>query len=88
MFKKICMAVVSLGLLLSLSFISTDVATAKAKYYQNCTELNKDYAGGVAKSSTTKNKGGKTRYKPYASKSLYETNKNKDRDKDGIACER
>lgn len=53
-----------------------------------CTELNKTYKGGVAKTKTTKNKGGKTKYKPYANSSLYEANKSKDRDKDGIACER
>ncbi|MFK3987249.1 MULTISPECIES: excalibur calcium-binding domain-containing protein [Exiguobacterium] len=50
--------------------------------------MNKTYKGGVAKTKTTKNKGGKTKYKPYANSSLYEANKSKDRDKDGIACER
>lgn len=55
---------------------------------QNCTELNKDYKGGVAISSSTKNKGGKTKYKPYVSKELYNANKKSDRDKDGIACEK
>ncbi len=38
--------------------------------------------------SKVKNKGGKTNYKPYVSSALYNANKDKDRDKDGIACER
>ncbi|MEH7126335.1 excalibur calcium-binding domain-containing protein [Bacillus sp. JJ1773] len=59
-----------------------------AKTDKNCTELIKDYKGGVAESSSSKNKGGKTKYKPHVSKELYDANKSKDRDKDGIACER
>jgi Excalibur calcium-binding domain. len=58
------------------------------KTYKNCTELNADYKGGVAQSSSVKNKGGKTKYKPTASKALYEANKKLDRDKDLIACEK
>ena len=61
---------------------------AITKKYANCKALNKVYPGGVAKSSKAKNKGGKTKYKPKASSTLYEANKAKDRDKDGIACER
>lgn len=63
-------------------------AKSKVKTYKNCTELNKDYKGGVAKTSSAKNKGGKTKYKPYVSKALYNANKSKDRDKDNIACEK
>ncbi|MEK5254054.1 MULTISPECIES: excalibur calcium-binding domain-containing protein [Paenibacillus] len=68
--------------------MSTVNAESKAKTYKNCTELNKDYKGGVALSSSTKNKGGKTKYKPYVSKELYNANKKSDRDNDGIACEK
>ena len=50
--------------------------------------MNKVYKGGVAKSSKIKNKGGKTKYKPHVSKAIYDKNKSRDRDKDGIACER
>lgn len=86
--KKILAIVLSFGLVLSFSFGSANVAEAKAKTYKNCTELNKKYKGGVAKSSSVTNKGGKTNYKPHVSKDLYNANKSKDRDKDGIACER
>ncbi|WP_407669632.1 excalibur calcium-binding domain-containing protein [Paenibacillus kobensis] len=63
-------------------------AASKVKTYTNCTELNKDYPGGVAQSAKAKNKGGKTKKKPYVSKELYDANKKSDRDKDLIACEK
>lgn len=50
--------------------------------------MNKVYKGGVAKSSKVKNIGGKTKYKPFVSLELYNANSSKDRDNDGIACER
>ncbi|MDO7906775.1 excalibur calcium-binding domain-containing protein [Paenibacillus sp. JX-17] len=59
-----------------------------AQKYKNCTELRKDYKGGVARSATVKNKGGKTKYKPFVSQALYDRNSGLDRDKDGIACEK
>lgn len=78
-------------LLVSTLFVGS-VSSAAAKpevvTYKNCTELNKVYKGGVAKSASVKNKGGKTKYKPYVSKELYEANKKSDRDKDFIACEK
>ena len=80
----------SLVLVLGFSIGSNEVVGAKSKVktYKNCTALNKDYKGGVARSSSVKNKGGKTKYKPFVSKALYDANKSKDRDKDLIACER
>jgi hypothetical protein len=64
-------------------------ALPKPVKYKNCTALNKVYKGGVAKSSTVKNKGGKTRYKPTVYRAVYDLNhKQLDRDKDSIACER
>ncbi|MDH6426661.1 excalibur calcium-binding domain-containing protein [Paenibacillus sp. FSL R7-0048] len=88
--KKILNICLAAGLLLTLSVATLNTASAesKVKTYKNCTELNKDYKGGVAISSSTKNKGGKTKYKPYVSKELYNANKKSDRDKDGIACEK
>ncbi|MBY6037218.1 excalibur calcium-binding domain-containing protein [Fictibacillus nanhaiensis] len=86
--KKASMYVLSLGLIVGFSFSNAEAATTKAKVYKNCTELNKVYKGGVARSSSVKNKGGKTKYKPFVSKELYDANKKSDRDKDYIACER
>ena len=86
--KKILAAILSVILLFSISYGLANNAEAGAKEYKNCTELNKDYKGGIAKTSSVKNKGGKTKHKPHVSKELYEVNKGKDRDKDGIACEK
>ncbi|MED3572235.1 excalibur calcium-binding domain-containing protein [Cytobacillus praedii] len=84
--KKVVSIALSLGLVCSAGYIAE--AKSAAKTYKNCTELNKDYKGGVAESSSAKNKGGKTKYKPYVSKELYTVNKKMDRDNDKIACEK
>ena len=56
--------------------------------FANCTELNKVYPGGVAKNSKVRNKGGKTKVVPSVKPAIYKKNASKDRDKDGIACEK
>lgn len=86
--KKLLRATIAGIALFTLSIAPSETADAAPKKFKNCTELNKTYKGGVAKTKTTKNKGGKTKYKPYVSATLYEANKSKDRDKDFIACER
>ncbi|EPD52259.1 hypothetical protein HMPREF1210_01612 [Paenisporosarcina sp. HGH0030] len=58
------------------------------KEYSNCKEINKIYPGGIARSSTVKNKGGATKYKPFVNQKLYDLNTKSDRDNDLIACER
>ncbi|WP_274310450.1 excalibur calcium-binding domain-containing protein [Solibacillus daqui] len=72
--------------------ISTIEAEASTKVkiveYKNCKEINAIYSGGIAKSATVKNVGGKTKYKPFVSAELYAKNNKSDRDNDGIACER
>ncbi|MGJ7912083.1 excalibur calcium-binding domain-containing protein [Neobacillus sp. LXY-1] len=88
--KKVCGILLASGLILGVSYSSTNVAEASTKIitYKNCTELNKVYRGGVARSASVKNKGGKTYYKPFVSQALYDANKSKDRDHDFIACEK
>ncbi len=56
--------------------------------YKNCAALQKAYAGGVALSSKSVNKGGKIKLKPTVNAKVYNLNKSLDRDKDGLACER
>ena len=63
----------------------TSVATKK---FSNCAALNRVYPGGVAKSSGVRNRGGRTNLSPRVSAKVYAENKSKDRDHDGIACER
>ena len=81
--------VVSVMLLLCLLSVTPLLvhAAERATTYKNCTALNKVYKGEVAKVGA-KNKGGTLRYKPMYSKALYAANCGRDRDKDGIACER
>ncbi len=86
--KKKFITLLSLVLILGISFGTAISVDAKTITYKNCTELNKVYKGGVSQSASVKNKGGKTKYKPFVSKALYDANKKSDRDKDLIACER
>ncbi|WP_172194306.1 excalibur calcium-binding domain-containing protein [Saccharibacillus qingshengii] len=78
----------SFALLLAVAVPASPQPVDAAQKYQNCSELNKDYKGGVAKSASVKNQGGKTKHKPFVSAKLYEENQKKDRDKDFIACEK
>jgi hypothetical protein len=81
------------ALVLCVIFYSTASSTAltpgaaRAKY-SNCKELNKVYPGGVSKSAKNKNIGGKTTRQPTVNSKVYLENASKDRDKDGIACEK
>ncbi|CAM3830349.1 excalibur calcium-binding domain-containing protein [Mesobacillus thioparans] len=88
--KKVVLLTLSLLLVFGFSYGSMEHAdaAAKVKTFKNCKELNKVYKGGIARNSKVKNKGGKTKYKPFVSKKLYDANKKRDRDKDLIACER
>lgn len=86
--KKIFALILTITLLIGFSATSNVSAKTDVKAYKNCKELNADYKGGVARSSSAKNKGGKTKFKPFVSKELYDANKKLDRDKDEIACER
>ncbi len=88
--KKGVTVLLSFAITISFSFnaVQVDAASPKVVAYKNCTELNKVYKGGVARSATVKNVGGKTKYKPFVSQAIYDANKKSDRDKDLIACER
>lgn len=89
--KKVAALTLSAGLVFGFLFVSgnkAEGASVVVKTYKNCTELNKVYKGGVSRAANVVNKGGKTKYKPFAHKALYDKNKKSDRDKDGIACER
>lgn len=88
--KRIFTIVLSVAIALSFSFnsIQVEAASPKVVTFANCKEMNKVYSGGVARSATVKNVGGKTKYKPFVSQEIYDANKKSDRDKDLIACER
>ena len=76
----------SMGIILGL-FFWNPTASAAARVFKNCTELNKVYPGGVALPGAV-NAGGETKKEPKYDSALYAANKKSDRDKDGIACEK
>ena len=92
--RLVATALVASSLVLVPSLAGT--AEAGPRTFKNCTQLNKTYKGGVAKSRSVRNtkvvRGKKvaadSKYAPKVSASLYKANKKHDRDKDGIACER
>lgn len=64
-------------------------ATQPAAKFANCTALQKIYPGGVAKSKAAAAAAIKDGMRaPKVSAALYSENSSKDRDKDGVACER
>ena len=83
----VVVSIVSLGFGLNALTASAKPIIFEVKY-SNCTQLNKDYPGGVAKSKTVRNKGGNTKKTPTVNAKVYAENSSKDRDKDGIACEK
>lgn len=64
------------------------VGSPTAVKYKNCTALQKVYPGGVAKSASSINKGGRIRLAQVVNAKVYELNKSLDRDKDGLVCEK
>lgn len=61
-----------------------------AKHYDNCTKLQKVYPHGVGKPGANDRVRGTTKPVTNFKKStaLYNANKDKDRDGDGVACEK
>ena len=59
-----------------------------AKTYKNCTALNKVYPHGVGRKGARDKTSGKPVTNFKVSNSLYAANRGKDRDRDGIACEK
>jgi hypothetical protein len=88
--QLLCVVAVSM-LLLADSGMALAASSSPAgfeKKFSNCEALNKVYPGGVAKNKKATNMGGATSYVPLVSLKIYKANVSKDRDKDGIACER
>lgn len=82
------LAMIVFGLLAVTSIPANAAPAVLEKKFANCAALNQAYPGGVAKSKSVKNKGGTTRRTPTVSPKVYSENKSKDRDGDGIACEK
>ena len=87
---KSASVVLSASLLFGLATVSPAQSSPLVldRKFANCAALNKVFPGGVAKNKTVKNKGGAIKYAPAVKPKIYKANSSKDRDKDGIACER
>lgn len=68
--------------------VGPDYPAVPAKKYRNCSELNKIYPGGVARSADWINKGPVPKQPPSINSRVYDLNKGLDRDKDLLVCER
>jgi hypothetical protein len=63
-------------------------ATVRAKKFKNCAAVHKVYKHGIAKSRAAARHANGLTGAPKISAALYKANKGKDRDHDGVACER
>lgn len=91
MFVNKSKRILGMAFVIALSVAATPATASPLileKKFSNCTALNKVNPGGVSKSAKSLNKGGKTKLTPTVNLKVYNDNKTKDRDKDGIACER
>jgi hypothetical protein len=70
--------------------LATPAEAAPAKTYKNCAELNQKYKHGVGKKGATDKVRGSTKAVTnfYVNTKLYNANKSRDRDSDGVACEK
>jgi hypothetical protein len=84
----VIVACVAIAALASVAAPATASPIVVTKKFANCKALNRVYPGGVARSGSVSNSGGATKYSPTVSSRVYKENKSKDRDHDGIACER
>ncbi|MBA2716451.1 MAG: excalibur calcium-binding domain-containing protein [Propionibacteriales bacterium] len=67
--------------------VTTTTASA-ARSYSNCAALNKDYPHGVGKPGARDSTSGRAVTNFTRSSKLYNANRSRDRDGDGIACEK
>lgn len=77
--------------LVQLSATPAEAVYAPVKTFANCDAMHKvsAYRGGIKKvGAVDRRSSGKARYKPYVSTKRYKLNVSRDRDKDGVACER
>lgn len=81
---------IALGLALGLGMTVVPHLNEVEAKSVTCKDINKKYKGGVAEKRNYKNKGGTLRYSKYivVNAKFYKANKFRDRDKDGLVCER
>ena len=83
--KRVLATAVCLGLV---SIASPADAAIKPVRYKNCAALNKVYKHGVARDKVARDKAKKPVKGYVVNKKVYVLNVTKDKDKDGIVCEK
>ena len=64
------------------------VPAASAKVFPNCKSVDARYPHGIAKNAHASTHAAGLTGRPFVSAKLYAQNHTKDRDKDGVACEK
>jgi hypothetical protein len=86
--RRIRRSLACLTLVVVLAAVLATQAFAGATKFKNCTAVHKKYKHGIAKSTKAAKRANGLTGKPKISLSLYTANKGKDRDRDGVACEK
>jgi|tagenome__1003787_1003787.scaffolds.fasta_scaffold20672862_1 hypothetical protein len=82
--RKFIIAVAALAALAATAAIAAP-ADASVRHFRNCTAMHTVYPHGIATSRAAAKAHG---WQAKVSASLYKANKQMDRDRDGVACER
>jgi hypothetical protein len=88
MLRTLTILAASASLGLGLVSAGSAAEAAPAKKYSNCKKLNKDYKHGVGKPGAKDKTSGTPVTNVTRNKKVYKLNTARDRDKDGIACEK
>lgn len=88
MTRTLVSVVSTLALMFGVVATASSADAAPAKKYANCKALNKVYPHGVGKPGAKDKTSGKPVTNFKVSKAVYKKNAGRDRDKDGIACEK
>lgn len=81
-------ALVVVACLAAVVLVVPAASGAAPKKYKNCAALNKDYPHGVGKKGAKDKTSGDPVTSFRVSTTVYKLNTARDRDKDGIACEK
>lgn len=89
--RRALAALISVGLVAIVGAVSAETASAAPtpKKYANCKALNKVYPHGVGRTAAARDKTSSVKVTNFVvSKTVYDLNTARDRDKDKIACEK
>lgn len=86
--RRVLLVALSTALGAALAVGPATTADAGAREFKNCAQMNKTYKHGVGKPGARDRTSGEPVTNFKRSKKIYNANRKRDRDKDGIACEK